>query len=72
MVIAVELLFVALGSLVVALTVAVLEDVVTLLKVLAVTLMVTMTRLPTGMLPILQFTVVPVREQLPWVVETDE
>ena len=70
--IAVELLLAALGSLEVELTVAVLVEVVALLKVLAVTLMVTMTRLPTGKLPMLQFTVVPLSEQLPWVVETEE
>ena len=70
--IAVELLLVALGSLEVELTVAVLVEVVALLKVLAATLMVTMTRLPTGKLPMLQFTVVLLSEQLPWVVETDE
>src|SRR5882672_9913293 len=71
-VIAVELLLVTLGSLEVELTVAMLVEVLALLKVLAVALMVTMTRLPTGMLPMLQFTVVPLTEQLPWVAETEE
>ena len=65
MVIAVELLFVAFGSLEVVLAVAVLEEVVAVLTVEAFTLMVTMTRLPTDMVPMLQFTVVPVSAQVP-------
>lgn len=68
---AVDVLFVALGSLVVAVTVAVLEAVVPELKVLAVTLIVMMARLPTFSVPRLQVTVPAACEQDPWVVETD-
>jgi hypothetical protein len=68
---AVELLLVLLGSLVVAVTVAVLLDCVVELKVPAVTLMVMIATPPTLSVPILQVTVGAVYEHVPWLVELE-
>jgi len=66
-----EKLFAGFGSLVVEVTVAVLDAVVEELNVEAVVLMVMITRPPTLIVPILQLTVPPACEQVPWVEETE-